>query len=71
MTELYWDPLQWPENIWLGTSVENQEMANKRLPILAQIPAKIRFLSVEPLIGPVTLGLVGQLRNLGAMATAR
>ena len=44
-----------PENIWLGTTVENQEMADLRIPILLQIPAKVRFLSCEPLLGPVDL----------------
>lgn len=44
-----------PSNIWLGTSVENQETADERIPALLQIPAKVRFLSVEPLLGPVRL----------------
>ena len=43
------------DNVWLGTSVEDQEAADLRIPILCSIPAKIRFLSVEPLIGPVNL----------------
>lgn len=42
-------------NIWIGTSVENQEYADKRIPELLKIPAAVRFLSVEPLIGPVDL----------------
>lgn len=44
-----------PENVWFGVSVENQEMADRRVPLLVQIPAKIRFLSMEPLLGPVRL----------------
>jgi protein gp37 len=44
-----------PENVWLGTSVENQEMADKRIPALLQIPAKVRFLSCEPLLEAVDL----------------
>jgi protein gp37 len=44
-----------PENVWLGTTVENQEMADKRIPILLKIPARVRFLSCEPLLGPVDL----------------
>jgi len=44
-----------PPNIWIGTSVENQEYADKRIPELLKIPAKVRFLSVEPLLGPVNL----------------
>lgn len=44
------------ENCWIGTSVEDQETATKRIPNLIMIPAKVRFLSCEPLIGPVTIG---------------
>lgn len=46
----------WPENVWFGTTVETQHWANKRLPHLAQIPARIKFLSCEPLLGHVSLG---------------
>lgn len=42
-------------NIWIGTSVENQEQADKRIPELLKIPAPVRFLSMEPLLGPVDL----------------
>lgn len=42
-------------NIWLGTSVENQKEADERIPELLKIPAKVRFLSCEPLLGPVDL----------------
>jgi len=45
----------WPENVWLGISVENQKWADKRIPVLLSCPAKVRFLSCEPLIGPVDL----------------
>lgn len=45
-----------PKNVWLGTSVENQEQADKRIPELLKIPAQMRFLSCEPLLGPVDLG---------------
>lgn len=43
-------------NVWLGVSVENQEYAELRIPILSQIPARVRFLSCEPLLGPLNLG---------------
>lgn len=43
----------YPENVWIGVSVENQEMANKRIPEVLNIPARIRFLSVEPMLGPI------------------
>jgi protein gp37 len=44
----------WP-NIWLGTSVEDQASADKRIPELLATPAAVRFLSCEPLLGPVVL----------------
>lgn len=44
-------------NLWLGTTVENQEAADRRIPELLAVPAALRFLSVEPLLGPVDLGL--------------
>lgn len=42
-------------NVWLGASVENQAAADERIPLLLQTPAEVRFLSVEPLLGPVDL----------------
>jgi len=45
-----------PPNVWIGTSVENQEWADRRIPTLVEIPAVVRFLSCEPLLGPVGLG---------------
>lgn len=42
-----------PANVWLGTSVEDQLVADARIPALLKIPAKVRFLSCEPLLGPV------------------
>jgi protein gp37 len=46
----------WPPSwIHLGVSVENQETADERIPLLLQTPAAVRFLSVEPLLGPVDL----------------
>jgi protein gp37 len=46
------DRLPWPENVWMGTSVESA-MYLHRVRTLREIPAKIRFLSVEPLLGPI------------------
>lgn len=43
------------EHVWLGTSVEDQHAANVRIPRLQEIPARVRFLSMEPLLGPVDL----------------
>jgi protein gp37 len=46
----------WPlPNVWIGTSVENQKYADLRIPALMKTPAAVRFLSCEPLIGPVRL----------------
>lgn len=46
----------WPlPNVWLGVSIENQETANERIPLLLQTPAAKRFISAEPLLGPVEL----------------
>lgn len=42
-------------NVWLGVSVENQEWADRRIPVLLKTPARVRFLSCEPLLGPVDL----------------
>lgn len=42
-------------NIWIGTSVEDQKTADERIPHLLQIPAKVRFLSCEPLLGPIDI----------------
>lgn len=54
-------PVNWlhegvaPPNVWFGVTVENQAMADKRIPILLSIPAKVRWLSVEPLLEAVLL----------------
>ena len=45
--------LPWTENIWMGASVENDKYKS-RVGTLQEIPASIRFLSVEPLLGPIT-----------------
>lgn len=46
-----------PANVWIGTTVENQQYANERLPELLKIPARVRFVSCEPLLGPVDLSI--------------
>jgi protein gp37 len=64
-------------NIWIGTSVENQEAADKRIPHLLKVPARVRFLSCEPLLDEVDLDLSelcpscegdGGGRNYGSMS---
>lgn len=46
-----------PDNVWLGTSIENQATADERIPHLLRVPAAVRFLSCEPLLGAVDLRL--------------
>ncbi len=46
-------------NVWLGTSVEDQARADERVPDLLDTPAAVRFLSCEPLLGPVNLSRLG------------
>jgi len=48
----YQNPLP---NVWLGASVEDQKTADERIPWLLQTPAAVRFVSVEPMLGPVDL----------------
>lgn len=50
-------------NVWIGVSVEDQQRADERLPVLAQCPAALRFASFEPLIGPVDLDAVPHERG--------
>lgn len=50
-----WRNNAWPQNIWLGTTVENQFWANKRLPDLLKQKANVHFLSCEPLLGEIDL----------------
>ena len=50
--------LPWPPNVWLGVSVENQRWTT-RIDALREIPAAVRFLSCEPLLGPLELDLDG------------
>ena len=45
----------WPLHVWLGTTVENQHFADRRIRFLIDVPCRYRFLSCEPLLGPVDL----------------
>lgn len=47
-------PFPWPY-IWLGVSVEDQQTADQRIPLLIQTPAAVRWISAEPLLGPILL----------------
>ena len=47
---------RWPlPNVWLGVSVEDQATADERIPLLLDTPAAVRFVSAEPLLGPIDL----------------
>lgn len=53
-------PISWSiddrySHLWLGVTAENQEQADKRIPILLQIPAAKRFVSIEPMLGEIDL----------------
>ncbi len=51
-------PEDWPEaysHVWLGITAENQQEYDRRWPVLAATPARIRFISYEPALGPLTL----------------
>lgn len=51
-----------PANVWIGATIVNQEEADRDIPKLLDVPAKVRFLSIEPMLGPIDLrGLVPQI----------
>jgi protein gp37 len=59
-----WDWLLGRSNVWLGATVVNQEEADRDIPKLLATPARVRFLSLEPLLGPITLaGRWSELKN--------
>jgi protein gp37 len=65
-----WAFKPWP-NVALGVTAENQEMADLRLPLLLAMPAALRWVSIEPMIGPVDLrgiGKAGRGNDLDALA---
>ncbi len=53
---------KWPPHVWLGTTVENQHFADRRILSLLDVPCRYRFLSCEPLLGSVNLAeYIGEL----------
>lgn len=57
---------EWPiPNLWIGVTAENQQRAEERIPVLLRIPAVKRFVSIEPMLGPV------DLENLNGNANSR
>ena len=62
----------WPlPNLWLGVSVESQAAADERIPLLLQTPAAVRFVSAEPLLGPVDLESVDSTKHFGYTSESR
>lgn len=51
-----------PPNLWLGVTAEDQQRADERIPILLNIPAAVRFVSLEPLLGPIEFDSVPDTR---------
>lgn len=62
----------WPlPNVWLGVSVEDQPTADARIPLLLQTPAAVRFVSAEPLLGPIDLDYYMEAGRCEAAPDAR
>ena len=59
---------EWPRNCWIGVTAENQQRADERIPILLQIPAAVRFVSVEPLLSAID---ISQYLQNGVIANER
>jgi protein gp37 len=61
--------IDWPlPNVWLGVSVEDQKRADERIPHLLETPAAVRFISAEPLLGPIDLFTINRTPPLGSMS---
>lgn len=56
MLPIFWSDLR--KQVWLGTTVENQENADKNIPHLLKHDSAVRFLSIEPMLGPIDLDCV-------------
>jgi protein gp37 len=50
-----WMQAGWPANVWIGATVCNQSEADRDIPKLLEVPARVRFLSIEPMLGPIDL----------------
>lgn len=65
-----WDELPWP-GVWIGATVVNQEEADRDIPKLLAVPARVRFLSIEPMLGDIRLGSWLQRSPSAAFAAGR
>lgn len=61
-------PWQAKDNVWVGCTTENQQRADERIPFLIQIPASVRLISCEPLLGPIDLAPIFGLHVLKMFA---
>lgn len=62
-------PSDWGDgypNVWLGVSAEDQTRATERIPLLLRVPARVHFISAEPLLGPLDLSAHGGIHSPGA-----
>lgn len=57
-----------PANVWLGSTVINQEEADRDVPKLLNVPARVRFLSIEPMLGPINLDEIPPQRLHGPLS---
>lgn len=55
---------EWPAHIWVGCTVENQKRAEERIPHLLRVPARVRFLSCEPLLEAIDIESHLNVRNV-------
>jgi len=56
---------KWPPNVWMGATVVNQDEAQRDIPKLLNVPAKIRFLSIEPILGEIDLTKIERTQSPG------
>jgi len=59
-----WMQAGWPANVWIGATVCNQAEADRDIPKLLEVPARVRFLSIEPMLGPINVGLYLSRTNM-------
>lgn len=64
MVPTSWLEQGFPPHVWMGATAENQKAAERNVPALAALPARVRFLSCEPLLGPLELRNVSGLNAL-------
>lgn len=54
---------EWPANVWIGATVVNQVEAERDVPKLLDVPVRVRFLSIEPMLGAIDLANIGRYTN--------